>query len=301
MTKPFLGYESHSFPGRRLKNLKTCDLKSRGRHQNWMTNSSFSWLCTFMHHCSRFLFSIWYEMVYKAIFRAFCCCKNTHRSLTHTASGFMHGQWPQCIKSVMWQPIWGCGGSSPFHSPNTWNIPLFFKYTPPHSSHLKPGSRHQCCRRKGGDGGELNSMARMDLKESFSSSFSSRVVRGGSHPLFPYGKDCAWCTTYNSRWSFSCLYCLGDPSKDAKHYRRCFLLGEGCFSFSCAAAEHFLELFKTLVYWYLNTRQRHSLSQEQRKSLQPHTDLKLACRSDHSFIPGLSRSRAGYKKLSPTI
>lgn len=113
-------------------------------------------------------------------------------------------------------------------------------------------------------------------------------------------KSARGATTYNSRWSFSWLYCLGDPSKDAKHYRRCFLFGGGYSSFFRAAAEHFLELFVLRhlfieQHWHAQ-HQRHSLSQEQRKALQPHTDLKLGSRSDHSFIPGSSRSRAGYKK-----
>lgn len=81
MTKPLLGSESHSFPGRRLK---TPRLKSRGWHQNWLTNWIFS-LASYFYTLLLFLISPLGMRLFTKLSPVYPTSAKTH------TSGFVEG------------------------------------------------------------------------------------------------------------------------------------------------------------------------------------------------------------------
>lgn len=187
MTKPFLGSESHSFPGRRLKASR---LKSRCRHQNWLTNSIFFWLHTLIHYCLGFGFFVCFFFISLLGIRLFIKLYSVHPTAakTHT-SGFVKGHQAamnevRCVtdhlRAYLHEP-----------APRGWQQSYRIKRM---REGKGPLQRESCPRR----------------------------VRKGSHPPAP----CMMVPHLHLRWSSSWLCWWGDPNYKAKHYRRwCLLLG----------------------------------------------------------------------------
>lgn len=125
MTKPFLGYESHSFPGRRLKTTRTVTWEAGGDIKTgWSIPvfPGFIILCITVHF---FIFPLGMRLFLKP--------SSVHLTAAKTeTSHFVKRQWPRCKNSGTWQPTWaqGCSdiswvsGIHPLHLLNIWNIPL---------------------------------------------------------------------------------------------------------------------------------------------------------------------------------